>query len=88
MVLAQHFLDARAVFICNIDEQNVLRGGQTKLRLELLSHLAQCSLKLMIRLVLHAAVLDKQTKKLLAVRLLVPAEQIALFGEMERTRRL
>src|SRR5439155_7755549 len=87
-VLTQELFDLRAMLGAHIHEQNVLRSGETDFRLETLDNAAQAGFELVAIEVFDAAILNEETEKIIPRSLLMPAKEVALFGEFEGTSRL
>ena len=80
-------IDPSSLLRLHVHQKKILRRRQAHLRLELLNDFAQRGLELVAVHVFDPAVFDEQAEEIVAISLLVPAEQIPWLGEVERPRR-
>src|SRR5262249_39062892 len=84
-VFSQHFADTVALRFGNVNEQQILRGRQADFRFELLNYPAQAGLQFITVSVFNTAVFHEQAEEIFSIELFVPAVDVALLGELERT---
>src|ERR1051325_8586103 len=85
-MLRKNLINRAALLRFDIHKQEVLAGRQTHFRRELLQNFTQTAFEIVAVSIFDAAVLHEEPEKVVAVGLLLPAEHVALFGEVEWAR--